>query len=559
MGWDMLRDDGSDGAAYVDRWNVKTGRVVARPVGAAGVQTIGLSRDGRRLVVVGLDRLTVIDPRTLQPIHRVRLSSDAQTSPGAAAVSPDGRTVALGTSLGTVSFVAVASGRALAGLGAQGAQVWGVRFSPDGRTLVSSAEDGSVIAWDVATRTPIDHLVGHASRVLGIAFSRDGRTLYTCSLDGAIFVWDLGTAHRFGEPLDARTSPGQYLDIDSEPPLALSGAGSQFADRLASGSVGVFTLGTRRQVAQIHVPGVTADGIAWSPAAPLVAVTGANGVVQLWDVRARPRLVRSLRGLHSVNSQPESAEAVAFSRDGRTLVAGDVNHTPSPTPWRYGAVAAWDVASGRLLWLRRNHGGWVHALAFAPDGTTLAVAQEDGGVRIRDARSGRLLRTLTLYGGPRTNALTYETLAFRPDGILATGTWGGILQLWNTQTGAQIGRPTLVAPSPVSSIAFNPRVPFFATTGGGDGLAKLWPTRTSQVFGSSFPGEQSAWGTAAFTPDGSKLVVVWDDGRGYVWPTNLPAWEQHACLVAGRELTREEWSRYVGARSYRPACSRTVG
>ena len=245
----------------------------------------------------------------------------------------------------------------------------------------------------------------------------------------------------------------------------------------------------------------------------------------------------------------------AFSRDGRTVVAGDVNHTPGTTPWRYGAVAAWTVSSGRLLWLRRNRDGWVHALAFSPDGRTLAVAQEEGRVQIRDARSGRVRRTLTLYGGSRANAFSYDTLAYRPDGFLATGIWAGVTQLWNTQTGAQIGRPTLVAPSPVSSIAFNPQLPFFATTGGSDGLAKLWSTRTSQVFGSSFPGEQAAWGSAAFTPDGSKLVVVWDDGHGDVWPTRLPAWEQHACLVAGRQLTREEWARYVGGRSYRPSCS----
>jgi WD40 repeat protein len=265
--------------------------------------------------------------------------------------------------------------------------------------------------------------------------------------------------------------------------------------------------------------------------------------------------VRSLRGLHSVNGQQESGEAVAFSRDGRTVVAGDVNHTPGTTPWRYGAVAEWHVKSGRLAWLRRNREGWVHALAFSPDDRTLAVAQEQGRVRIFNARSGRVLRTLTLYGGSRANAFTYDTLAFRPDGVLATGTWAGVMQLWNTQTGAKIGRPTLVAPSPVSSMAFDPQLPFFATIGGSDGLAKLWSTQTSQVLGSSFPGEQAAWGNAAFTPDGSKLVVVWDDGRGYVWPTKVGAWEHHACFVAGRQLTREEWTRYVGGGSYRPACT----
>jgi WD40 repeat protein len=347
---------------------------------------------------------------------------------------------------------------------------------------------------------------------------------------------------------------GGVFDVDSEPPLAVSGDGARFADRLASGAVGIFSLATRRLVARIGVPGGTADGIAWSPTAPLVAVTAARGVVQLWDVRARPRLVRSLHGLRSTNGQGESGEAVAFSHDGRFVAAGDVNHTPGATPWHYGAVAEWTVATGRLVWLRRNREGWVHALAFSPDDRTVAVAQEDGRVRVRDTRSGRLLQTLTLYGGPKANAFSYDTVAYRPDGVLATGTWSGIVQLWNTRTGAQIGQATLVASAPVSSIATNPHVPFLATTGGSDGLAKLWSATTLRQFGSNFTREQG-WGDAAFTPDGSRLVVVWDDGHGDVWPTTVRAWEQHACFVAGRELTREEWSRFVGRRAYRPACS----
>jgi WD40 repeat protein len=415
-----------------------------------------------------------------------------------------------------------------------------------------------VIAWHVASGVPILRLPGRASPVLGIAFSSDGHTLYTCSLDGAIFVWDLGTARRFGEPFAADTSPATSAEVDPDPPLAISADGSRFADRLASGAVGIFSVRTRRLVDRIPVT-AGMDDVAWSPRAPLVAVTSTSGVVQLWDVRKRPRLVRSLSGLQSVSGGglvgTEAVEAIAFSRDGRTLVAGDTNHASPGTPWSYGAVAEWVVSTGRLVWLRRNRGGWVHALAFSPDDRTIAVAQEDGRVRTRDASDGRLLRTLTLYGGPRANASSYDTLAYRPDGVLATGTRAGIVQFWNTDSGAEIGRPTPVAPSPVSSIAFDPRLALFATTGGGDGVARLWSTSTSRVSGASFPSEGSAWGSAAFTPDGSKLVVVWDDGRGDVWPTAVAAWESHACAVAGRNLTREEWARYVPHHPYARVCS----
>jgi hypothetical protein len=79
--------------------------------------------------------------------------------------------------------------------------------------------------------------------------------------------------------------------------------------------------------------------------------------------------------------------------------------------------------------------------------------------------------------------------------------------------------------------------------------------RRSSKFGATFPGDPGQWGNAAYTPDGSRLVVSYEDGTGDVWPTSLAAWEQHVCAVAGRNLTDEEWRRFVGSRSYAKTCS----
>ena len=549
--WDFLRRDQSDGAGWVTRWSLATGRATSVPVGAAGALTMGLTSDDRRVVVVGTARATVLDARTLERLHSVPLPTTPFSH--AAAVSPDGRTVALGTILGTVVFVDVHSGAVRSALGAHGAGVSGVAFSPDGRRLVTGAEDGGVIVWDVASGNAENRLLGHASRVLGIAFSRDGQTMYTCSLDGAIFEWDLGTTRRFGALLQAPAVQSYPPDVPSTPPLAVSHDG-RFAVRVGTSGVGVYAVQSVRQLSHLELRHGAVTSIAWSPTAPLVAVGGENGVLQLWNLDATPRLVRSLHGLRSINGQPESVEAVAFAPDGKTVVAGDVNHTPDNTPFRYGAVAAWSVATGKLEWLKRNRDGWVCTVAFSPGGSVLAVAQEQGRVRLRDVRSGRVLRTITLYGGSAMNALLADAAAFGRDGTLATGTWAGIVQLWKPFTGVEQGRPTLVAAAPVASIAFDPAKPLFATAGGSDGIVKLWSSTTLRQFGANFPRVSGQWGNAQFTPDGSKLVVIWKDGHAAVWPTDVTSWKAHACRVAGRRLTREEWARFVGSRAYAPAC-----
>jgi WD40 repeat protein len=199
-----------------------------------------------------------------------------------------------------------------------------------------------------------------------------------------------------------------------------------------------------------------------------------------------------------------------------------------------------------------NHVGWIATVVFSPDGKSLAAAREDGAVLVYDARTGRVERTLRTEGA---TGLTFETAAFAPDGrTLATGSWAGIVQLWDPATGAQIGHPTSVAASSVASIAFAPAGDTFATAGGSDGLAKLWTAKTRQQFAAAFPANPGQFGSARYTPDGSKLIVLYQDGKAFVWPVSLRAWEDHACAVAGRNLTREEWSRFVGGHRYQNVC-----
>jgi WD40 repeat protein len=162
--------------------------------------------------------------------------------------------------------------------------------------------------------------------------------------------------------------------------------------------------------------------------------------------------------------------------------------------------------------------------------------------------TGRLVKTVHPGGGAFS-----LTVAFEADGTLASGDTRGMVAFWNPRTGRSVGHPALVAAAPVGSVAYAPSGSTFATTGGSDGL-RLWTTSTEQQLGSAFPGPRGSWGNAQYTPDGSHLIVVYQDGKGFVWPTSLRAWEQHACAVAGRNLTREEWQRYVPRHSYARVC-----
>ncbi len=117
------------------------------------------------------------------------------------ALSPDGRTAAVGIERG-IQLVDVHTGdaRRATGGAAAGSPNW-VLFSPDGETVVSTHQDGTVTLWDVESATPRETLRGHWNAVQQPVFSPDGDTLYTVSHDGTAIAWDLtgrrGLARQF--------------------------------------------------------------------------------------------------------------------------------------------------------------------------------------------------------------------------------------------------------------------------------------------------------------------------------------------------------------------------
>jgi WD40 repeat protein len=549
--WVTNPTSGQVGAAYLDRWSLPSGRPLPTIRIGSGRVTLRLVAGGSRLAIVDARGVTLFDAATLarRSFTPIRLPAPA----AAVAVSPDARTAVIGTQTGSVFFIDLASGRVRQGVGGHAALVANIAYSPDDRVVVTTAGDGKVIAWDPTTARPIELLTGHGGSVHGAAFSADGQTLYTSSLDGVVLAWDLGTQRRFGHLFTLGPKlPDSGLLGSLEPPFALSPDGSRLAVILGTSSVGLFSTRTSKRVTsfKIRPQGTHVTALAWSPSGHELAVGGYSGLLQLWSATGSPRRLRSLTGLRWPSDAPEAIQSISFRPHDDIVAATDLTSHGAQTA----QLAFWRASSGSLIRSPTRLGSNPHAttslLAYSRDGKRLAVAVPDGRVLLLDGSSSRLLHALHPLGADSG----VVSLAFAPNETLATGTWAGIVQLWNPASGHQLGHPLHVAAGPVESIAFDPTGERFATTGGGDGSAKLWFTSTLQQEGATFPGDQAAHGTATFQPDGANLLIVDDQGHGFLWPTSPTAWERHACAVAGRNLTREEWARFVTGYRYRAVC-----
>ena len=91
-------------------------------------------------------------------------------------------------------------------------------------------------------------------------------------------------------------------------------------------------------------------------------------------------------------------------------------------------------------------------------------------------------------------------------------------------------------------------------TGGTDGTIRLFDLRTQRSLAAPLPGLPNRLVVPRFTPDGAYLLAVTNAGRAYRWDIRPSTWARHACAVAGRTLTREEWRDALPDRDYDPAC-----
>jgi WD40 repeat protein/tRNA A-37 threonylcarbamoyl transferase component Bud32 len=118
--------------------------------------------------------------------------------PWAAAISPDGRTLAIGTWGKTIELFDVQSHARIAVLEGHSALIHDLRFLPDEPDrLLSAGSDGEVRMWDVPTRRSLLTITAASGwEILNADCSPDGRTLVTSSASGEIASWDLRTVER---------------------------------------------------------------------------------------------------------------------------------------------------------------------------------------------------------------------------------------------------------------------------------------------------------------------------------------------------------------------------
>jgi WD40 repeat protein len=221
------------------------------------------------------------------------------------------------------------------------------------------------------------------------------------------------------------------------------------------------------------------------------------GRVVVWDVVNR-------KFLRAVDTGQGIVRAVAISPDGQVLAtAGEGDQF---------SLKLWHLPDGRLLKTYNSFSGYIHSLAFGPNGTWLVLSDNTASTQALDVTTGKQLLELKETHSP----------VLSPDGTMLMAATKTEFTLWNTSDWTK-QRALQRASAYAIPLALNPQTDSFVVTS--SGAFQLVRLSTGELL-PNVPAKPlpklngAAGGFAAFDPSVSDFLFGHSDGRLWAWDSH---------------------------------------
>ncbi|MCO5198846.1 MAG: hypothetical protein M9941_13965 [Anaerolineae bacterium] len=382
--------------------------------------------------------------------------------------------------------------------------IWAIDFSPDGTWLATSSSDNTARLWQVddLEAEPIE-LSGHTDRVWALAFSPDSTQLATAGADQTIRIWDLANPTSATAVLRSHEAGIRSVAFSPSGTL-LASAGEDNSVRLWQTE----SWSTSPTILEGHQDRVLS--VAFHPRLPQLASASSDNSIRIWqldDLETQSSL--ELSGVAS------GVTSIAYSPDGEWLASADVRN--NVRVWR----SSLPTAAPAIL---RGHESRIRTLDISPDGQWIVTGS--GGPDNLDM-SARLWH----LGSQEDESIilgTYENFVqdvdFSLDGkwIAAVNTRaeddGARLRIWSMANLPQeaFSIPTHEGVGLVTTVAFSPDSTQVATAGQ-NGVIEIRQLDAITADPMTLRGPDTRILEIAYSPGGSQIAAVSDDGFMHIW------------------------------------------
>ena len=378
-----------------------------------------------------------------------------------------------------------------------------VVFSPDGTRIVTGDWDGKITLWDINTEAALATYT-HKGYINSITFSPNGKFIATGSRDATATLWDVETG----------TACFNITHQDSVSSTAFSPDGTLLAASSRDSTATLWHIDTEEirwtfthESREItfdtgHVETFNTGGIgdiAFSPDGKYFATAGQRTdlCTTLWDVETGEQLW--------CVTHEKQIDAVAFSPDGTSMATYYEDDTVSVLRVADGILIPRAIHAEKWIKIKRNlsidhdKDGWGRRVRFSPDGKHLAeFKMGSNSLTLWDVNTGKKTEA---FDGVKGLA---RTLVFLPEGhclglSCTPDPEYNTVELWDEEKRASFTHSGFVI-----TVAMSPNGTLLAT-GGIDKRVKLWHVETQQCF-QTLSGHIGGIVSLAFSPDGTLLV-----------------------------------------------------
>jgi WD40 repeat protein/serine/threonine protein kinase len=381
----------------------------------------------------------------------------------------------------------------------ESAEISSLAVSPDGNWLTIGAyHKGGLSVWDLRTRQELIRLAKDEMYVRTAFSPKDPLLAFTSS-----------TISSSGQERSTlrlwNTSTRQMvakLPLDGEcVGLAFAKDGRTLVTSTAHGQITLWRIpeGTRLASYPSEQSGIDV-GTDFAATADLsLATCGLSGG------RMRVIDLRTGKELWTAVASKELITALAFSPDGKTLA--------SAAGFAESDIRLWDVATGKQIGQLEGNGSWVSSLVFSSDGKKLISSSADETIRTWDVANQKCLDVL------RGHRQEVWRLALLPDDkTLVSGAKDGTVCLWDTSV-THSHQPCITLPTEnVRNWNFAPDGQSVLTLNR-QGQVALW-TGTDFQQKTPLPEVGINFYSTCFSPDGRFLALRWTNGILQVWDSS---------------------------------------